>query len=759
MQARAADAARSSAPVWSEHASPSALQEKDRKRLGSLLAASRGGYSPWTQETPTEASSLPSGLVPDRLVPPGLDLTPEKGVDDCEWQPGYGLASSDGPVFALATFDDGGGEALYAGGDFLSIGGVLTSSVAKWDGTSWSAVGAGLGGGVDGIVWALEVFDDGGGPALYAGGFFSTAGGVPASSIAKWDGTSWTALGLGIDEDVYAMEVFGGELIVGGFFATAGGSSADNIASWDGTAWSPVGAGTDGDVEELAVFDDGGGDDLYATGFFSFAGISPAFGIARWSGVSWSALDFGLDAPGLGLTVFDDGGGDDLYVGGLFFFVGPFPGVAAGAVARWDGTAWSALGMGLDGLTEPPVVDDLRVFDDGGGDALFVGGLFELAGGSPVSNIAKWDGAAWSDVGGGTDAPVITLNTFDDGGGTDLYAGGFFRDAGGIGAPGIARWDGAAWSAVVPAESLAGVDDFLSTFALFDDGSGEALYAGGEFLTAGGVLSPGIAKWTATGWEMVGGGVGCLGIGLGGMLQPEDTTDKGIIIGPPGCFEPSVLALAVYDDGGGPALFVGGEFDLADGSPISSNIAKWDGTSWSPVGTGTDDLVEALEVYDDGGGEDLYLGGEFDFASGVLSPYITRWDGTAFSVVGSMATDGDVETLGLFDDGTGEKLYAGGVFNAIGGVAADYVASWDGTTWAPLGLGTDDEVENFAVFDDGGGPALFVGGDFLMAGGAPASYVAKWDGTSWSPLGTGTDDEVNVLFTFDAGDGEQLYVG
>src|SRR5262245_27936933 len=49
---------------------------------------------------------------------------------------------------------------------------------------------------VDGTVNALAVFDDGGGPALYAGGSFTTAAGsVAASNIAKWDGRAWSALG------------------------------------------------------------------------------------------------------------------------------------------------------------------------------------------------------------------------------------------------------------------------------------------------------------------------------------------------------------------------------------------------------------------------------------------------------------------------------------------------------------------------------------------------------------------------------------
>jgi hypothetical protein len=43
------------------------------------------------------------------------------------------------------------------------------NQIARWDGASWSALGSGTNGG---SVFALSVFDDGGGPALYAGGQF-----------------------------------------------------------------------------------------------------------------------------------------------------------------------------------------------------------------------------------------------------------------------------------------------------------------------------------------------------------------------------------------------------------------------------------------------------------------------------------------------------------------------------------------------------------------------------------------------------------
>lgn len=51
------------------------------------------------------------------------------------------------------------------------------------------------GNGLNGTVRALLAFDDGSGPALFVGGDFTTAGGIPANHIAKWDGDHWSALG------------------------------------------------------------------------------------------------------------------------------------------------------------------------------------------------------------------------------------------------------------------------------------------------------------------------------------------------------------------------------------------------------------------------------------------------------------------------------------------------------------------------------------------------------------------------------------
>src|SRR4030095_271250 len=91
------------------------------------------------------------------------------------------------------------------------------------------------GSGVDGTVSALTVYNDN----LIAGGDFTTAGGNPASNIAQWDGSSWSALDSGTNDAVDALTVYNGELIAGGDFTSAGEHFSAHWARW-GPADPPI---------------------------------------------------------------------------------------------------------------------------------------------------------------------------------------------------------------------------------------------------------------------------------------------------------------------------------------------------------------------------------------------------------------------------------------------------------------------------------------------------------------------------------------
>ena len=663
---------------------------------------------------------------------------------------GAGVGQDRADVHALLGVDGGSGLCIYAGGEFTVAGEVSANNIARWNGTTWLPLGGGMTSEYTPVVRALTVFDDGDGPALYAGGCFTAAGAVGASDIARWDGAEWSPLGSGISDDgwhagVCALAVFddgsGPALYAGGDFDTAGGISARGIARWDGTGWSPLSGVVSGVVNALAVFDDGSGSALYAGGDFGMVGGVTADNIAKWNGSSWSAVGTGTSGIVSALAVFDDGSGPALYLAGSFSTAG---GAEASGVAKWDGSTFSSLGEGMKhGYYYPAHVFALAVFDDGTSSGLYAGGDFTTADGISASFVTRWDGAAFTPLcsGSGVSGDVQALAVFDDGGETALYAGGWFTSAGEVCTDYIASWDGVAWSS--PDGGVGGNWPFVYSLTAHDDGGGPALIAGGEFTLAGQTDVSGVARWDGLSWSPVG----------------DDVWG-------------AVMALTGFDDGDGPALYAGGYFATAGGAS-ANHIARWNGTTWLPLGDGVTDghysVVRAFAVFDDGDGPALYAGGYFTTAGAVSANCIAQWDGADWSPLGSgIGPDtwyAEVHALAVFDDGSGPALYAGGLFDTAGDVGASGIARWDGTGWSPLGAGVSGVVNALAVFDDGNGPALYAGGTFDTAGGVDVHGIARWDGAHWSSLGSGATGgigdlpRVHALAVFDDGSGPALYAG
>jgi trimeric autotransporter adhesin len=202
-------------------------------------------------------------------------------------------------------------------------------------------------------------------------------------------------------------------------------------------------------------------------------------GVVTWSGSDWQLI--GVPDQPISLFVsFDDGGGPALHVFGRFTTMNGQP--MRGA-AKWDGSQWHPLGAGITTWKTPR---DAVVHDDGSGPALYISDVL-AAGGQPVARIAKWDGQAWSSVGGGGIVTsgiteVYTLGSFDDGRGPALYIAGMISIAGGgVQVRGMARYDGQTW------DDLGGGSQggFPYDFVPFDDGRGPSLFAVGYFNTVG----------------------------------------------------------------------------------------------------------------------------------------------------------------------------------------------------------------------------------------------------------------------------------
>ena len=306
---------------------------------------------------------------------------------DANWVSMGVLPGANGTVSATAV--DGSGN-LYVGGTFTVVGMTVANNIAKWNGTVWFALGSGI----DGPVYALAVAESESGTTLYAGGAFTTAGGTAASRIASWSDSTWSALGMGMDDAVRALAVApNGTLYAGGQFTQAGDYFANSIAMWNGNAWQSLGNGVmDSEEQCTDVCDDPEYPDCYQ-------------------------VCETVDVPGTvyALAVAASG---TLYAGGQFTKAGVVP---AHYIAKWDDSAWSALGPDMmDGQ-----VNALAVASD---DTLYAGGNFATAGEAAAHYIAKWDGSAWSALGSGMDTAVSVLAVASDG---TLYAGGSFATAGG----------------------------------------------------------------------------------------------------------------------------------------------------------------------------------------------------------------------------------------------------------------------------------------------------------------------------------------
>lgn len=343
-----------------------------------------------------------------------------------------------------------------------------------------------------------------------------------------------------------------------------------------------------------------------------------------------------------------------------------------------------------------------------------------------------------------------------------------------------------AWSGVG-----GGMSGPVEAMVTFDDGIMETLYAGGSFLFAGGMRVDGLARWDGNAWTPIPGGiasgsVNCLelfdnGTGMGKEIYVGGSfnmiggvpafniarwiTYVGFVPLGPGVNAP-VNAMEVYDAGMGDRLYVGGGFTTA-GPTMTNYIAEWNGTAWAPLGPGTNGPVHAIQTYNDGTGPALYVGGTFTQAAGLVATGClaqwTPWAGWS-SVGGGMGGPvPHVYAMTRFDDGSGPALIAGGSFAFAGSTPANCVAKWNGQSWQPLGAGmpAGSAVYALQVHNDWNSPALYAGGLFSFAGGAPANFIAKWDGATWNILHTGTNGAVRSLAVHNEGMGlgPQLYAG
>lgn len=316
---------------------------------------------------------------------------------------------------------------LYAGGVFDTAGGIRANNIARWDGITWSALSSGM----NGTVNAITIDHSGN---LYAGGNFSSAGGINANHIARWDGSAWSALGSGVNGGIRTL-VFDrlGNLYAAGNFDSAGGVHAKCVARWDGSAWSAL--GNSPLVNAIAADDSG---NIYAFNDFF---------VLKWNSIKWETLgqvDMNSNIYTLALDK-----SNNLYIGaggwgGTSSILWLGKGAGFACVAKYNGSMWSSVGTGswvVPGSMISPYVTSLA-FDSSGN--LYAGGYFYKAGGVDANYIARYDGSSWCALGRGLAGnagpiPPVTVNALVVDNSDNLYVGGMFNSAGGKQAAGFAK--------------------------------------------------------------------------------------------------------------------------------------------------------------------------------------------------------------------------------------------------------------------------------------------------------------------------------
>jgi hypothetical protein len=500
--------------------------------------------------------------------------------------------------------------------------------------------------------------------------------------------------------------VIGGDRLLGGSHPVH-----QRVMTWDGAQWQHLGTGpgTAGTVRALTTWNGL----LVAGGTFTGAGTDR---IAQWDGSSWQPIGTGFPAPVAALTVWN----------GLLVAVGDdlVNGLVTAFVHTWDGVAWTALPPPpslRSPLTAVPFEGDLCV-----GGSTFLQGFLE-----------RWNGSAWAPTIAAS-GPINCLAVRWVGIGVEtLFAAGNFLTIGGATVARIASTPGAptfAWSplgAGLPVQCAelhvrhTGIFSFTAVARL--GGTAAPIM---QFTTSSGV-------WTSIGNASVTSLLDFGGSYHGSVLEADgavacrryDGSAWQPVVGP------GIAGDVRAATRSGGDVVLGGTFQAISGAAFGC-IARWDGATFSPLGSGMTGIsVDALLTLDNG---DIVAGGSFVAAGGTTVNNIARWNGTTWLPLGGGL---DFEALALCQMPNGD-LVVGGRFTQAGGVSCSRIARWDGSAWSPLGSGMNGHVMALAVRSDG---VLFAGGNFTNAGGVQCSRIAQWNGTAWSPLGFGCNSDVYGL--------------
>ncbi len=310
-------------------------------------------------------------------------------------------------------------------------------------------------------------------------------------------------------------------------------------------------------------------------------------------------------------------------------------------------------------------------------------------------------GQGWQQLGIGSDKlganGLIVAITTDTG--NILYAAGEFTNSSNN--EFVAKWNGNSWVEVGTGSNSLNAVGEISSLVL---DTNHILYAAGAFMNSGGKFY--VAKWDGTTWSELGAGLNALNANA--PINSICTDRFGNI-------------------------YAAGQFTDSPYYPHGNRyVAKWNGTSWVQLGIGStalnaDDDIRAIATDSAG---NLYAAGNFRYYPGGYT-YIAKWNGTTWMPLGGTSGLLNGAAIWALHFDSKNNLYAGGFFSDLSGHY--YVAKWNGTDWSELGIASTalNTIPILSITTDSDGSVYTTGGS--DTGGR--FYICKWNGVEWSQLG------------------------
>jgi hypothetical protein len=627
--------------------------------------------------------------------------------------------------------------------------------------------------------------------------------------------TNFLQLGLDIDGEVagdnsgysVSLNSYGNIVAVGAIYNDGNGTNSGHtrVYQWDGTAWTQIGLDIDGEA---------GGDNSGWTVSLNSAGDIVAIGalyndgngtnsghvrIYQWNGMAW--VQMGADINGeaatdqSGWTVSLNSAGDIVAIGALYNDGG---GLNSGhtRVYQWDGTAWTQIGLDING----EAVDDYfgwSVSLNAVGDIVAIGAIFNNGNGidSGHTRIYQWNGTAWTqmgldingEAGGDNSGWSVSLNDAGD----RVAIGALYNDGNGAdsGHTRVYQWNGTAW--VQMGLDINGeVAGDQSSYSVSLNAAGDIVAIGAPYNDGNGSNSghARIYKWNGTAWVQMGldiDGEAALDlfgnsvslntagdrVAIGAYVNDGNGLDSGhtrIYRSTPllanGKIGHDLVGIDSVSNSGfsislnhpGDIIALGEPDSLAGGTGRgTTRVFKLSGnTNWIQLGqtlsglTDGDSFGESVSL--NSSGNRIAIGAPYNDAGGTnrgVTRILQLSGNNVWTLLGepiSGVANNDYSGYSVSLNSLGNRVIIGSPNSPGGGTlrGSASVFQWSGTAWNIMGASINGEANSdyygTSVSINASGDVIAIGAPYNDGGGVDSGHVRvfTWSGTAWVQRGT-----------------------